>query len=92
MTTMDQATALPLAITAVKDGREVEVVDSFEAMALSEPLLRGVFAYGFEKPSAIQQRAIVPMIKARDPRCAALPRAARPVARGSRQGRRRRWL
>ena len=66
MTTMDQATALPLAITAVKDGREVEVVDSFEAMALSEPLLRGVFAYGFEKPSAIQQRAIVPLARGVD--------------------------
>lgn len=29
-------------------------------------LLRGVFAYGWEKPSAIQQRAIVPIYKGRD--------------------------
>lgn len=32
-------------------------------MNLKEDLLRGIFAYGFEKPSAIQQRAIMPVIK-----------------------------
>ena len=32
-------------------------------MNLKEELLRGIYAYGFEKPSAIQQRAIVPVIK-----------------------------
>jgi len=35
-------------------------------MDLREPLLRGIFALGFEKPSAIQQRAINPIIKGRD--------------------------
>lgn len=35
-------------------------------MGLSEDLLRGVFAYGFERPSAIQQRAILPILKGRD--------------------------
>ena len=29
-------------------------------------LLRGVYAYGFERPSAIQQRAIVPIVKGHD--------------------------
>uniref|UniRef100_A0A8C9CRI1 ATP-dependent RNA helicase n=1 Tax=Phocoena sinus TaxID=42100 RepID=A0A8C9CRI1_PHOSS len=29
-------------------------------------LLRGIYAYGFEKPSAIQQRAIIPCIKGYD--------------------------
>merc|ERR1712126_351273 len=33
---------------------------------LKEELLRGIYAYGFEKPSAIQQRAIVPCIKGMD--------------------------
>merc|ERR1712218_77650 len=33
---------------------------------LKEELLRGIYAYGFEKPSAIQQRAIVPCIKGLD--------------------------
>lgn len=35
-------------------------------MGLREDLLRGIYAYGFEKPSAIQQRAIMPVIKGRD--------------------------
>uniref|UniRef100_A0A2K5EBY2 RNA helicase n=1 Tax=Aotus nancymaae TaxID=37293 RepID=A0A2K5EBY2_AOTNA len=40
-----------------------EIVDSFDDMNLSESLLRGIYAYGFEKPSAIQQRAILPCVK-----------------------------
>ncbi|XP_013396865.1 eukaryotic initiation factor 4A-I [Lingula anatina] len=43
-----------------------EVVDSFDDMHLVEHLLRGIYAYGFEKPSAIQQRAIIPCCKGRD--------------------------
>ncbi len=38
-------------------------MDSFDDMNLRETLLRGIYAYGFEKPSAIQQRAILPCIK-----------------------------
>jgi len=40
-----------------------ETVDSFDTMSLKPELLRGVYAYGFERPSAIQQRAIMPVIK-----------------------------
>ncbi|KAJ2519596.1 translation initiation factor eIF4A [Coemansia sp. RSA 1939] len=43
-----------------------EVVDNFDAMNLSDDLLRGIYAYGFERPSAIQQRAIVPVLKGND--------------------------
>ncbi|KJE89638.1 eukaryotic translation initiation factor 4A isoform 1B [Capsaspora owczarzaki ATCC 30864] len=43
-----------------------QVVDNFDAMNLREDLLRGIYAYGFEKPSAIQQRAILPAIKGHD--------------------------
>ncbi|KAJ0979340.1 hypothetical protein J5N97_014814 [Dioscorea zingiberensis] len=43
-----------------------EVYDSFDSMGLKEDLLRGIYAYGFEKPSAIQQRGIVPFIKGLD--------------------------
>ena len=39
-----------------------KVTDNFDDMSLGEDLLRGIYAYGFEKPSAIQQRAIVPCI------------------------------
>jgi len=42
------------------------VVDNFDDMGLKEDLLRGVYAYGFEKPSAIQQRAIIPCVKGHD--------------------------
>jgi len=35
-------------------------------MGLNDELLRGIYEYGFEKPSAIQKRAIVPIIKGRD--------------------------
>lgn len=45
---------------------DVEVISSFDSMGLSTNLLRGIYAYGFEKPSAIQQRAIVPFIKGGD--------------------------
>lgn len=43
-----------------------EIVDSFDEMELKEELLRGVYGYGFERPSAIQQRAILPCIRERD--------------------------
>ncbi|KAG8705551.1 translation initiation factor eIF4A [Ceratobasidium sp. 395] len=43
-----------------------QVVDNFDNMDLRAELLRGVYAYGFERPSAIQQRAIVPVVKGHD--------------------------
>jgi len=43
-----------------------EIVETFDAMQLPEELLRGIYSYGFEKPSAIQQRAIRPAISGRD--------------------------
>uniref|UniRef100_M3ZB30 RNA helicase n=1 Tax=Nomascus leucogenys TaxID=61853 RepID=M3ZB30_NOMLE len=43
-----------------------EIVDSFDDMNLWESLLRGIYVYGFEKPSAIQQQAILPCIKGYD--------------------------
>ena len=45
---------------------EVDVVPTFDSMGIREDLLRGIYAYGFEKPSAIQQRAIKQIIKGRD--------------------------
>eukprot|EP01113_Clastostelium_recurvatum_P030778 TRINITY_DN3774_c0_g1_i2.p1 TRINITY_DN3774_c0_g1~~TRINITY_DN3774_c0_g1_i2.p1 ORF type:complete len:434 (-),score=121.06 TRINITY_DN3774_c0_g1_i2:29-1330(-) len=39
---------------------------SFDHMGLSPLLLRGIYGYGFENPSVIQQRAIVPLAQARD--------------------------
>ncbi|CAJ0626409.1 4196_t:CDS:2 [Entrophospora sp. SA101] len=45
---------------------DVKVVPTFDSIGLKEDLLRGIYAYNFEKPSAIQQRAIVPIVKGRD--------------------------
>jgi len=43
-----------------------QIVDSFDGMELKPELLRGIYAYGFERPSTIQQRAIVPVVKGHD--------------------------
>jgi len=45
---------------------EVKVTKTFDQMKLREDLIRGIYAYGFERPSAIQQRSIMPIIKGRD--------------------------
>jgi len=50
----------------VEQSSDVKVMANFEAMALREDLLRGIYAYGFERPSAIQQRAIQPIVAGRD--------------------------
>lgn len=43
-----------------------QVVTNFDDMGLTDNLLRGIYAYGFEKPSAIQQRAIMPILAGND--------------------------
>lgn len=43
-----------------------EAIETFDGMDLPEELLRGIYSYGFEKPSAIQQRAIKPTMLGRD--------------------------
>lgn len=45
---------------------DVKLYKEFDEMNLPENLLRGVFAYGFEKPSAIQEKGIVPIAEGRD--------------------------
>jgi translation initiation factor 4A len=48
------------------DEKYDEPVESFDDLDLNEDLLRGIYSYGFEKPSAIQQRAIRPVLMGRD--------------------------
>lgn len=52
--------------TEFESNYEEDIVDNFDNMNLKEDLLRGIYAYGFEKPSGIQQRAIIPLCKGRD--------------------------
>jgi ATP-dependent RNA helicase len=46
--------------------KEIIAIKTFDKMNLKEDLLRGIYAFGFEKPSAIQQRAVIPIINGRD--------------------------
>jgi ATP-dependent RNA helicase len=36
---------------------------SFEMMGLKEELLRGIFSYGYEHPSGLQEKMIEPILK-----------------------------
>ena len=47
--------------TIIVKEEEVSPVESFDELGLKETLLRGLYGYGFEKPSSIQKRA-VPMV------------------------------
>lgn len=47
-------------------GDDVKVYSSFDDMELPENLLRGVYGFGFERPSVIQSKAIVPMREGHD--------------------------
>jgi translation initiation factor 4A len=51
---------------SVQGGDEYPVVDYFDDLELQEGLLRGIYSYGFERPSAIQQRGIRPILEGRD--------------------------
>ena len=35
---------------------ELEIVETFDNMNLGDNLLRGIYGYGFEKPSSIQKK------------------------------------
>ncbi len=48
------------------ESEDVTITPTFEEMDLPENLLRGIFAFGFEKPSQIQSKAIMPMKQRRD--------------------------
>lgn len=43
------------------ENSELSLYESFDEMNLPDELIRGIYTYGFEQPSKIQQLAIVPM-------------------------------
>jgi len=49
-----------------EDSNWNEVCESFDDMHLRDELLRGIYAHGFEKPSHIQKRGIIPVINGHD--------------------------
>ena len=50
----------------IDNDNDIEIIDSFDNMNINESLLRGIYAYGYEKPSTIQSKAIKPIIEGRD--------------------------
>ncbi|KAI3407023.2 FAL1 [Candida oxycetoniae] len=44
----------------------IKIYRTFESMRLKPELLKGIYAYGFEAPSAIQSRAIMQIMSGRD--------------------------
>jgi len=42
------------------------IINSWDDLDLNPNILRGIYAYGFEKPSPIQQKAIKPIINGKD--------------------------
>jgi len=45
---------------------DIVIASSFDEMNLPSNLLRGIYSYGFEKPSLIQQKGILPILQGRD--------------------------
>lgn len=49
-----------------KSTKNVKVYRTFESMDLKPDLLKGIYSYGFEAPSAIQSRAIMQIMSGKD--------------------------
>jgi translation initiation factor 4A len=62
----DPAAAPPADVVEDIVEDEVEEIDNFDNMGLKQDLLRGIYSYGFEKPSTIQKKAIKPTTTGRD--------------------------
>ena len=49
-----------------QSNRRLKVYKTFDDMKLRDELMKGIYAYGFDKPSSVQQRAIMPIIEGKD--------------------------
>jgi translation initiation factor 4A len=63
---MDQSSDLAPAIVVEEGVDTVKLYESFDDMDLPDEVLRGIYAYGFENPSDIQKKAIMPIKTGRD--------------------------
>lgn len=50
----------------LKEDELIQSIEEFENMNLKVPIMRGIYGYGFEKPSSIQQKAITKIATGRD--------------------------
>ena len=54
-------------MTNVENNENDEIIESWDQIDdIKESLLRGIYSYGFENPSPIQKKAILPMINKKD--------------------------
>jgi translation initiation factor 4A len=53
-------------IEKVAEEEVIKEIDSWDDLEISSELLRGIYAYGFEKPSEIQRKSIAPILAGRD--------------------------
>lgn len=52
--------------SSIEIDNEVKTIESWEDLNARQELLRGIYAYGFEKPSPIQTKAIIPLFNKKD--------------------------
>jgi translation initiation factor 4A len=45
---------------------DIKEIDTWDELEIPSELLRGIYAYGFEKPSEIQKKSIAPVLAGRD--------------------------
>lgn len=50
----------------IEETSNLKEVKTFEDLNLREDILRGIYSYGWEKPSAIQSKAILPILEGND--------------------------
>jgi len=50
----------------MNDNIDIKTIHTWDDFDLKDDLLRGIYAYGFENPSEIQKKAILPIISGRD--------------------------
>jgi superfamily II DNA/RNA helicase len=48
------------------ENEEIKVISNWDDFYLDDNILRGIYSYGFEKPSQIQQTAILPILEKKD--------------------------
>lgn len=60
------STSIDISGSTLVETSDIKVYSSFDDMPIPTDLLRGIYAYGFEKPSKIQEKAIVPIVEGHD--------------------------
>ena len=56
----------PIPVNDENKESEESIITTWEELNIDEKILRGIYASGYERPSPIQQRAIIPILNKRD--------------------------